>query len=298
MYDLIAANKRKSWILIIVFVMVIVLLGYVWGAYSGDSFGALTIAGVIAIIMALTSYYSGDKIALSLAGAVPIANREQNSYVWNLVENLCIAKGMPMPKVYLIPEAAINAFATGRDPEHSSIAITEGAIAKLANEELEGVIAHELSHVANYDIRFATIVIVLLGTLSILSDIFLRSTHFIGGGRRSDSRGGNAAGALLIIGLVLALLSPLIGKIIQLAVSRQREFLADASGALLTRYPEGLARALEKIQLDGQPMSRASEATAHLYLSSPFGNKPTFLGKLFMTHPPLVERVAALRKMA
>lgn len=296
MYDLIAANKRKSWILIILFVIVIGLLGYVWGSYSGDTFGALSVAGVIAIIMALTSYFGGDKIALSMAGAVPITSREQNSYVWNLVENLCITKGMPMPRVYLIPEPAINAFATGRDPKHAAIAVTEGAVVKLANEELEGVIAHELSHVANYDIRFATIVIVLLGTLSILSDIFLRSTHFIGGGRRSDSRGGQAASVLMIIGLVLALLSPVIGKIIQLAISRQREFLADASGALLTRYPEGLAKALEKIQADGLPMSRVSEATAHLYLSSPFGNKPSFLGKLFMTHPPIAERVAALRK--
>jgi heat shock protein HtpX len=297
MYDQIASNKRRSWLLVLVFVIFIGLLGYTWGAYSGDTFGALTVAGVIAIIMGLTSYYAGDKIAISLSGAYEIKNRDQNPYVWNMVENLCIAKGVPMPKLYLIPEAAINAFATGRDPEHASIAVTEGAIAKLANEELEGVLAHELSHVANYDIRFATLVIVLLGVLSILSDIFLRSTHFIGGGRRS-SRGGNAGGILLLIGIVLAILSPLIGKLIQLAVSRQREFLADASGALLTRYPEGLAKALEKIQQEGLPMQRVSEATAHLYLSSPFGTKPSFLGKLFMTHPPIADRVAALRKIS
>jgi len=297
MYDQIAANKRKSWILVIAFMAVIALLGYFWGAYSGDQFGALTMAGIIAIVMALVSYFSGDKIALSLAGAKQIEKREANPYVWNMVENLCIAKGLPMPKVYLIPEQTINAFAAGRDPEHSSIALTAGAVAKLANEELEGVIAHELSHVSNYDIRFATIVIVLLGTLSILSDIFLRSTSFVGGGRRSSSRGGNAGGVLILIGLVLAILSPLIGKIIQLAISRQREFLADASGALLTRYPEGLARALEKIGQEGLPMQRVSEATAHLYLASPFGAKPNFLGRLFMTHPPLAERVAALRKI-
>ena len=295
MYDLIAANKRKSWLLVVLFLAIIIALGYLWGAYSGDTFGALTFAGIVAIVMALTSYYGGDKIALSLAGARQIPSRDQNPYVWNLVENLCIAKGLPMPKVYLIPEPAINAFATGRDPKHASIALTEGAVAKLENEELEGVIAHELSHVANYDIRLATLVIVLLGTLAILSDIFLRSTHFIGG-RRADSRGGNPAAVLMLIGLVLALLAPIMGKLIQLAISRRREFLADASGALLTRYPEGLARALEKIQQDGTPLSRVSEATAHLYLTSPFGNKPSFLGRLFLTHPPIAERVAALRK--
>ena len=162
MYDQIAANKRKSWILVIAFMAVIALLGYFWGQYSGDTFGALSVAGVIAIVTALVSYFSGDKIALSLAGAKQIEKREANPYVWNMVENLCIAKGLPMPKVYLIPEQTINAFAAGRDPEHSSIALTAGAVAKLANEELEGVIAHELSHVSNYDIRFATIVIDLL----------------------------------------------------------------------------------------------------------------------------------------
>ena len=294
MYDSIAANKRKSWLLVVLFLAIIIALGYLWGAYSGDTFGALTFAGIVAIVMALTSYYGGDKIALSLAGAYRLPARDQNPYVWNLVENLCIAKGLPMPKVYLIPEAAINAFATGRDPKHASIALTEGAVAKLENEELEGVIAHELSHVANYDIRLATLVIVLLGTLAILSDIFLRSSHFIGGGRRSGR--GNPAAVLILIGLILALLSPLIGKLIQLAISRQREFLADASGALLTRYPEGLARALEKIEKDNTPLTRVSEATAHLYLTSPFGSKPSFLGRLFLTHPPITERVAALRK--
>ena len=297
MYNEIAANKRKSWFLVLLFIVVIGLLGYTWGIYSGDTFGALSLAGIIAIIMALASYYAGDKVALSLAGAYPVKTRDQNPYLWNLVENLCIAKGLPMPKVYLLPEQAINAFATGRQPACASIAVTEGAVAKLENEELEGVLAHELSHIANYDIRFATLVIILLGVLSILSDIFLRSTHFIGGGKRSNSRGGNATGILLLIGLVLALLSPIIGKLIQLAVSRRREFLADASGALLTRYPEGLAKALEKIQQDGLPMSRVSEATAHLYLTSPFGARPSFLGRLFMTHPPIAERVVALRKM-
>lgn len=295
MYDLIAANKRKSWLLIIVFVMVIGLLGYTWGAYSGDTFGVLTFAGVVAIIMALVGYYKGDKISLMQARAYQVENKEQNPYVWNMVENLCIARGLPMPKVYLLPEQAINAFATGRDPEHASIAVTEGAVAKLENEELEGVIAHELSHVANYDIRFATLVVVLVGTLAILSDIFLRSHYW--GGRRNNSRG-NAGGILILIGFILAIIAPIIGKLIQLAVSRQREFLADASGALMTRYPEGLARALEKIEVDATPMNNVSKATAHLYLSSPFKNNPGKLSRLFMTHPPIAERVATLRKMA
>ncbi len=295
MYDAISANKRKSWFLVIIFIIVIGLLGYTWGIYSGDTFGVLSLAGVIAIVMALTGYYKGDKISLMQARAYQLENKEQNPYVWNMVENLCIALGMPMPKVYLLPEQAINAFATGRDPEHASIAITEGAVAKLENEELEGVIAHELSHVANYDIRFATLVVVLVGTLAILSDIFLRS-HFWGG-RRNSSRG-NAGGILILIGFILAILAPIIGKLIQLAVSRQREFLADASGALMTRYPEGLARALEKIEADATPLNNVSKATAHLYLSSPFRQNPGKMSRLFMTHPPIAERVATLRKMA
>ncbi len=294
MYDQIAANKNKSWLLILLFLVVIALLGYAFGAYTGDYFGVLTIAGLIAIVMALISYYAGDKVALSLAGAYRIT-AEQNPYVWRLVENLCITQGMPMPKVHLIPETAMNAFACGRSPEHASIALTEGLIAKLENEELEGVIAHELSHIKNYDIRLQTLVVVLVGVISILSDVFLRSGRFIRGGRSSKSGG---AGAIVIIGLVLALLAPLIANLIKLAVSRKREFLADASGALASRYPEGLARALEKIAADGTPLTRAAEATAHLYFSSPFGNTPSFLGRMFSTHPPIAERVAALRHMA
>jgi heat shock protein HtpX len=296
MYDLIAANKRKSWLLVMLFVAVIGLLGYAWGIYSGDAFGALSVAGVIAIIMALTGYYTGDKVALSLAGAYPIKTREQNPYVWNLLENLCIAKGMPMPRLYLLPEQAINAFATGRNPQHASIAVTEGAVAKLENEELEGVLAHELSHVANYDIRFATLIVVLVGTLAIFSDIFLRSRSWLGR-RDHNSREEKMGGVIMLVGMVLAFLAPLIGKLIQLAISRRREFLADAAGALLTRYPEGLAKALEKIQQENLPLTRVSNATAHLYLASPFGAKPNFLTKLFLTHPPIEERVAALRKI-
>ncbi len=296
MYNQIAANKRKSWLLVAVFFVLVVAIGYFWGAYTGDYVGTTTFALILSTVMALVSYYQGDKVALKLSGAVPIASESQNPYVWRLVENLCIAEGVPMPKVYLIPDQAMNAFACGRNPEHAAIALTEGIVAKLENEELEGVIAHELSHIKNYDILVGTLVIVLVGLVSILSNIFLRSARFVGG-RRSD-REGNAGGILMIIGFVLILLSPLIANLIKLAISRRREFLADASGALLTRYPEGLARALEKIEADGTPLTRAAEATAHLYFTSPFGRTSKFMSKLFSTHPPTLERIQALRQMA
>ncbi len=294
MYNQIAANKRKSWFLVVIFFGLIVALGYVWGAWNGDYVGTITFAAVLATVMALVSYYQGDRIALGLSGAVPITAESENPYVWRLVENLCIAEGIPMPKVYLIPDQAMNAFACGRNPEHASIALTEGIVAKLENEELEGVIAHELSHIKNYDTRLGTLVIVLVGLVSILSNLFMRSGRFLGGNR---DREGNAGGILMIVGFVLILLSPLIANLIKLAISRRREFLADASGALLTRYPEGLARALEKIQADGTPVTRLSEATAHLYFSSPFGAEPGFVSRLFSTHPPTAERVTALRAM-
>jgi heat shock protein HtpX len=294
MYNQITANKRKSWFLVVVFFGLIVALGYFWGAWSGDYVGTMTFASLLAVVMALFGYYQGDKVALRLSGAVPIASQDQNPYVWRMVENLCITQGIPMPKVYLIPDQAMNAFACGRDPEHSSIAVTEGIVQKLENEELEGVIAHELSHIKNYDIRLGTLVIVLVGLVSILSNLFMHSARFVGGRR---DREGNAGGVLMLVGFVLILLSPLIANLIKLAVSRRREFLADASGALLTRYPEGLARALEKIAADGTPMSKISEATAHLYFSSPFGGRASTLSKLFSTHPPVAERVQALRAM-
>jgi heat shock protein HtpX len=293
MYNQITANKRKSWVLIALFFAVLIAIGYFWGLWSGGDYaGTMTFAGVIAIIMALVGYYSGDTIALKMAGAYPITH-EQNQYVWHLVENLCIAQGIPMPKIYLIPDQAMNAFATGRDPQHSSLALTEGIIKKLENEELEGVIAHELSHIKNYDIRLGTLVIILVGMVSIMSNIFIRSRMFSG---RRDSREGNIGGILMLAGFILIILSPLIANLIKLAISRKREFLADASGALLTRYPEGLAKALEKIQRDNTPMQNISEATAHLYFTSPFGAVPKFLGKLFATHPPIEERIKALRQ--
>ena len=299
MYNQITANKRKTWVLILVFSIVVLLCGYAFGQYSGSGYGGLTFAAVFFIVMALASYYAGDKLALATAGAKPVS-AQGNPYVYRMVENLAMTAGLPMPKVYLINDPQINAFATGRDPKHASIAVTTGAIEQLENEELEGVIAHELSHVGNYDIRLMTVVIVLVGLLSLLSNWFLH-LRWLGGGRndRNSEGRGNLGAILAIVGLVLLILSPIIGKLIQLAVSRKREFLADASGSLLTRYPEGLARALEKIgQYNKNPMRGASTATAHLYISSPFGAAGKRVANIFATHPPLAERIKALREMA
>ncbi len=289
MYSQIDANKRKTWILIAIFVAFVLGLGYVIQQWQGTGPESLVIAGVIALVMSLSSYYTGDKIALSTSGAKQI-KKEDNPYVFRMVENLCITAGIPEPKVYIIDSPALNAFATGRDPKHASIALTTGLIAALENEELEGVIAHELSHVQNYDIRVMTVVIVLVGLVSLLAQWIL---YFGGGrGRDSDSRGGNV---FAIVAIVLMLLSPIIAELIKLAVSRKREYLADASGSLLTRYPEGLARALEKISASTAPLTTASTATAHLFISNPFRGKS--ISALFSTHPPIADRIAKLRGM-
>lgn len=298
MYKQITSNKRKSILLIFVFIIFIILLGWLFSKIAGAGYSPLVFAVAISLIMALVSFYSGDKVALWTAGAKGPIEKNDNPYVFRLVENLCITAGLPLPKIYLIPDAAPNAFATGRDPEHASIALTTGIVEKLENEELEGVIAHELSHVKNYDIRLMMVVIVLVGIVALLSDWLLRFRFF--GGKKDDRDGGGQIGAiLLLVGIVLAILSPLVAQLIQLAVSRKREFLADADGALLTRYPEGLARALEKISAYKNPMLRANDATAHLYISNPFGGKKTkFFHKLFSTHPPIEERIKTLRGMA
>ncbi len=294
MYSQIDSNKRNSFILIGLFVVVLVGLGAIIGEIAGNAevwiFGAV----LISLLMALFSYFAGDKLALATAGAKEI-KKEDNAYLWRLVENLSITAGMPMPKTFIIPGDSINAFATGRDPKHSSIAVTRGALIKLSKPELEGVLAHELSHIKNYDIRLMMLVVVLVGSIALMADFFLRTQFFR---NRDDRDGGNAGALLFVLGLILAILSPIIAQIIQLAVSRQREFLADASGAMLTRYPDGLALALEKIAGEGMIMKRANNATAHLYISDPFGPKKiSWFHKLFMTHPPLNERVSKLRQM-
>jgi heat shock protein HtpX len=297
MYNQIDSNKRRTVILIIIFIAFICLLGYLIGYVTNYGNNALIIALVISIVMALFGYYSGDKVALWSSGAVAV-KKESNPYIYRTVENLCITAGVPTPEVYIIPSPAINAFATGRDPKHSSIAVTAGAIEKLENEELEGVIAHELSHVKNYDIRLMTIVVVLVGTISILTNWFWQISLF-GGGKRDSSEDKSGLGVILmIVGIILIILSPIIATLIQLAVSRRREYLADASGALLTRYPEGLAKALEKIKNDPVALDTANSGTAHLYISNPFKGGKNFLANAFSTHPPLEDRIAKLRQMA
>jgi heat shock protein HtpX len=297
LYTQISSNKRKSFLLIVFFIVFIIFLGWIFGELTEFGYWGLVLAILIAIIMSLVSYFSGDKVALWTAGAKPIT-KEQNPYVYRMVENLCITAGLPLPKVHIISDPAINAFATGRDPKHASIAITTGAIEKLENEELEGVLAHELSHIKNYDIRVMTLVIICVGIVALLSNWFFRISLF--GGRRSSSRGGGKAQiVIMIIGLVLLIFAPIIAQLIKFAVSRKREFLADSSGVLLTRYPDGLANALEKIKRHNtQPMRGANNATAHLYISNPFGHKAfKGLAKLFSTHPPIEERIAAIRSM-
>jgi len=279
-----------------VFLAVITVLGWIFGRSQSLGYGGIVIAAIIAIILNLVSYFKGDKIALSLAKAKAI-KKEDNPYAYRLVENLCIAGGLPMPKIHLINDPNINAFACGRKPELASIAITTGAIEKLANEELEGVIAHELSHIKNYDIRIMTMVIICVGIITLMADFFLRA-QFLFGGHRNSRETGNAGAILMIIGLLVAILSPIFAILIQLAVSRKREYLADASAALLTRYPEGLARALEKIATSNTPEKQTSKAMSHLYIANPFEGAGKKITGLFSTHPPIIDRIAKLRQMA
>lgn len=293
MYSQITSNKRRSALLMIIFIVLIVALGIIFDLafYGKGSYVGLSFALMFSLVSASVSYFQGDKIALWTNGAKHIT-KEENAYLYRIVENLCIASGTPTPKIYIIEDPAINAFATGRKPELASIAVTRGALEQLQNEELEGVLAHELSHIKNYDIRFMTLVAVMVGAIAILSNIFLRSHRFIGGRKK----GGEILVVFMIIGIVLAILSPLIAELIKLAISRRREYLADASGSLLTRYPEGLARALEKIRDHNQPMAKANQATAHLFLASPFSGKK--ISSFFSTHPPVEDRIKKLREMA
>lgn len=292
MYNQITANKRKTWLLIAIFIAIIIGLGYVIDLYMASNGSLLVIAVAISIAMSLFGYFGGDKVALASSGAHAITTSD-NPYLYRMVENLSITTGLPMPKLYIINDPAINAFATGRDPQHASIAVTTGAISKLENEELEGVLAHELSHIKNYDIRVMTIVIVLVGVISILGDFFLRGQLF--GRSNNNERSGN--GILLVFGIIAIILAPIAAQLIQLAISRRREYLADASASLVTRYPEGLARALEKIKLESRPLQHASTATAHLYIANPFGGARKFLGNAFATHPPIEDRINKLRAM-
>lgn len=292
MYKQIDANKRKTALFITLFLVFIIAFGWVLSQAFGNSF-ILYIAVAVSFVQAWVSYYYSDKIALAVSGAHEIKRNEAKE-LYRIVENLSIAAGIPQPKVYLIDDTAPNAFATGRDPQHAAIAVTRGLLQKLDKPELEGVIAHEISHITNYDIRLSTIIVVLVGIIALASDFFLRSLWF--GGRDRDNQGANN-GIFILVGIILAILAPLAATLIQLAISRRREFLADASGALLTRYPEGLARALEKIAGDHEPLEVANKATAHLYFENPLKDYSGKMNSLFSTHPPVAERVKALREM-
>jgi len=292
LYDSISWNKRKSILLVVLFFIIISLLGYAFGLYLGSVFVGVAFAIIISTIMTLVSYYSGDSIILKMSHAVE-ADRKKYPHLVNTVEGLAIASGIMTPKIYVIEDSAINAMATGRDPKHASVTVTTGAIERLKRDELEGVLAHELAHIRNYDIRMMMLVVILVGIIALLSDMFLRSL-FYGRGKKG-SKGGAAGAVIILIGLVLAILAPIIAQLIKLAVSRQREYLADADGALICRHPNGLANALRKIKNDKEPLvEAANKATAHLFIENPlrtFGGKINFL---FHTHPPIDERIKRL----
>ena len=296
-YSAIGANKRNSALLIMIFLILIIGLGYVFSRFYCQP-GILLLAVGFSVVSSFFSYYFSDSITLAMSHAQQIT-RQSSPELFRIVENLTITAGLPLPRIYIIEDTAINAFATGRDPEHAVVCATTGALTRLNKAELEGVIAHELSHVGNYDIRYMTIVVVLVGTLTLIADWFLRIGFF--GGRKKGSDDNNGNQIFFIIGIVLAILSPIIATLIQLAVSRQREYLADASGALITRYPEGLASALEKIAQDTEPLEAANKATAHLYIANPFKegskNGASWFSGLFNTHPPVEERIKRLREM-
>jgi heat shock protein HtpX len=298
MYEQISRNKWKSAALIVFFMAFIFVLTWFFEYVTGWGKGGLVLAVAVAMGMAAVGYYSSDKIVLTISRARP-ATKEEFPYLYNVVEGLAIAAGLPAPKCYVIDDTAPNAFAAGRKPETAVICVTTGILEKLNRVELEGVIAHEMSHIKNYDVRLQTLVVVMAGIVALLSDWMLRSFMWGGGRRRGRSRSGSggAGGILVLVGLALAVLSPFIATIIQLAVSRKREFLADASGAMLTRYPAGLASALRKISADTEPLEAANKATAHLYIVNPLKNIKGGVNKLFSTHPPIEERIAALEKM-
>jgi heat shock protein HtpX len=287
-------NIRKTWLLMSLFFILVVALGYIF-SYVMDSYGILVLAVLFSILMSFVSYWWSDKIVLWTMRAHEITP-ENNKEVYRLVENLCITAGLPLPKIYLIDDSALNAFATGRDPRHAVIALTSGILQKLERVELEGVIAHELAHIGNRDMLLSTVLVVLVGFVTLLSDWFRRWIWFGGlGDRRRDRDLGQLGVIIFFIGLALSILAPLGAMLIQFAISRKREFLADASGALLTRYPEGLVRALQKISKDSIPLRSANHATAHLFITNPFKRKSIFY--LFSTHPPIEERVKALMDM-
>jgi len=293
LYTQIDSNIRRTWLLFSLFLIIVIGLGWFLSYYFNDQ-AILFIAVFISIFMSFISYWYADKIVLATAGAKPITYEEAPE-LYHIVENLCITAGLPTPKIYLIDDSSPNAFATGRDAKHAVVTVTRGILQTLNKTELEGVIAHELSHIGNRDILLQTVVVVLVGSITLIANMFMRGRLF--GFRGRDREGGGQFGAILmLVGLVFIILSPIFANLIQLAISRKREYLADASGALLTRYPEGLASALEKISQNSTPLRSANQATAHLYIANPFAGKK--ISNLFSTHPSIEERIKRLREMS
>lgn len=289
MYSQIAANKRKTWFIMASFLLVIAGLGWLIGQYYGGDYSFTVTAVVIASIYALISYFAAGKIATAINGAKEI-QKSDNPRLWRTVENLAITNGQPMPRVYLIDDPALNAFATGRNPQHAIVAATTGLLSALDDHELEGVMAHELGHVKNYDIRVSMLAFALVTAIGLISDIFWRSQMF---GRRDNDRAGG--GILAVFAIVAVILAPIAANLLRLAVSRKREYLADATGALTTRYPQGLASALKKIEAHGSQLRRQNTATAHLFFANPLSGGS--LARLFSTHPPVAERIKRLTAM-
>ncbi len=296
-YDEIASNKRRSYLLVFFFLVFVILLGYVIGFFYGSAYGGVILAFIVGFLYFLFSYYGGASTILTMSRAKE-ATKPAYTYLINTVEGLAIAAGIPKPKVYVIEDSAVNAFATGRSPEHAAVTVTTGLLQRLNKLELEGVLAHEISHIKNFDIRVMMLASVMVGLTVLISDFILRSFLWGRGGSRNNDNNSVTA-VMIVIGLALAILSPLIGEAIKLAISRKREYLADASGALLTRYPKGLADALRKIKDDPDPLvDHANKATAHLFISTPFRkSKKSFMKNVFATHPPIDERIKRLEKM-
>ncbi|HZX45522.1 MAG TPA: M48 family metallopeptidase [Candidatus Nanoarchaeia archaeon] len=294
-FEEIRGNKIRSFILIFLFILIIGMLGAVIGLIVNNLYFGLIIAMVFSIFYSLIGYYSGDSMILTMSGARPVTKQEF-PYLYHTLEGLAIAAGIPTPKAYVIEDSAINAFATGRDPKHASITVTTGLLKVMNRQELEGVIGHEMSHISNLDIRFMMLTTVLVGIVVLLSDFILRS--FLWGGKGRNRNESKAGAALILVGLALAILTPIIGEIMKLAISRKREYMADANAAVLTRYPPGLASALRKIAKDPDPLvDMANKSTAHLFISTPFRKERSFVTNLFSTHPPLPERIKRLEEM-
>ncbi len=291
--SVISANVWKTWLIMLLFVVFITTVAYVFGQANGSGLYFAGLALIFAGISSIGSFYYSDKLVLATTGAKEI-KKEDNPQLFRIVENLSIGDGLPMPRIYVVDDPSPNAFATGRDPNHAVVCVTSGILSRLNKVEMEGVLAHELSHVKDYDIRLMGVVSILVGFIAIFANMFMQSLWFRG--RDRDNRGNNL---FLLLGIIFAILSPIVATLIQLAVSRKREFLADAQGALLTRYPEGLASALEKISSDPTPSTSASNATANLFIINPFKGKEgsNFLAGLFNTHPPIEERIKILRSM-